>query len=60
MAEQVDVAHAREWLQEGRPVTVLVVRLDEDRAQWSIPGTMVDFWGWRSNQRLPALSSRLP
>jgi glyoxylase-like metal-dependent hydrolase (beta-lactamase superfamily II)/rhodanese-related sulfurtransferase len=40
MAEQVEVAELRRWLQEGRPVTVLDVRLDEDRAQWSIPGSI--------------------
>jgi len=40
MAEQIDVSKLREWLEEERPVTVLDVRLDEDREQWSIPGSI--------------------
>jgi glyoxylase-like metal-dependent hydrolase (beta-lactamase superfamily II) len=30
----------REWLDEHRPVTVLDIRTDEDRAQWAIPGSV--------------------
>jgi glyoxylase-like metal-dependent hydrolase (beta-lactamase superfamily II)/rhodanese-related sulfurtransferase len=29
----------QQWLEAGRPVTVLDVRSDEDRAQWAIPGS---------------------
>lgn len=37
--QKVDVDTLREWLTEGKPVTVLDVRSSEDRAQWSIPGS---------------------
>ena len=37
---QVDVATLCEWLASNTPVTVLDVRTDEDRAQWSIPGSL--------------------
>ena len=40
MNSQIDVRTLRQWLEEKRPVTVLDVRLDEDRAQWSIPGSI--------------------
>lgn len=40
MESQIDVRTLREWLEEKRPVTVLDVRTDEDRAQWSIPGSI--------------------
>jgi len=40
MDQQIDVRTLRQWLEEKRPVTVLDVRLDEDRAQWSIPGSV--------------------
>lgn len=38
--QTVDVNTLREWLAEGKPVTVLDVRPAEDRAQWSIPGSL--------------------
>jgi glyoxylase-like metal-dependent hydrolase (beta-lactamase superfamily II) len=37
---QVDVAMLQEWLTEDRPVTVLDIRAQEDRAQWFIPGSL--------------------
>lgn len=40
MDQQIDVRTLRQWLEEKRPVTVLDVRLDEDREQWSIPGSV--------------------
>jgi glyoxylase-like metal-dependent hydrolase (beta-lactamase superfamily II) len=40
MPEHVDVSTLREWLEHNRPVTILDVRSDEDRAQWSIPGSV--------------------
>lgn len=40
MDSQIDVRTLRQWLEEKRPVTVSDVRLDEDRAQWSIPGSI--------------------
>ena len=39
MAKQIDVDTLREWLDVQQPVTVVDVRTDEDRAQWSIPGS---------------------
>ena len=38
--ETVTVATLREWLAEHKPVTVLDVRAQEDRDQWSIPGSV--------------------
>lgn len=38
--KQIDVGTLRDWLDNGRPVTVLDIRPPEDRAQWSIPGSM--------------------
>jgi glyoxylase-like metal-dependent hydrolase (beta-lactamase superfamily II) len=38
--EQVDVGTLQNWLEKGRPVTVLDIRTPEDRAQWFIPGSL--------------------
>src|ERR1700730_15355532 len=38
--EKIDVDTLRKWLAEGKPVTVLDVRAEQDRAQWSIPGSL--------------------
>jgi rhodanese-related sulfurtransferase len=40
MAKQIDAETLREWLDTGRPVTVLDIRTDDDRAQWAIPGSI--------------------
>jgi len=40
MARVIDTNTLREWLDEHRPVTVLDIRGDEDRAQWAIPGSI--------------------
>ena len=40
MTKQVDVDTLRAWLDEGRRVTVLDIRTDDDRAQWAIPGSL--------------------
>jgi glyoxylase-like metal-dependent hydrolase (beta-lactamase superfamily II) len=40
MDQPIDVRTLRQWLEEKRPVTVLDVRLNEDREQWSIPGSI--------------------
>jgi glyoxylase-like metal-dependent hydrolase (beta-lactamase superfamily II)/rhodanese-related sulfurtransferase len=37
---KIDAETLREWLAEGKPVTVVDVRSFEDRAQWSIPGSI--------------------
>lgn len=40
MTKQIDAETLREWLDSRRPVTVLDVRNNEDRAQWAIPGSV--------------------
>lgn len=40
MSKTIDADTLRRWLDEGRPVTVLDIRTDEDRAQWAIPGSV--------------------
>ncbi len=40
MNTRVDVDTLRRWFDEGRPVTVLDVREDQDYAEWSIPGSV--------------------
>lgn len=40
MARQIDADTLREWLDEERPVTVLDIRTDDARAEWSIPGSV--------------------
>lgn len=40
MARQIAADTLREWLDARRPVTVLDIRTDEARAQWSIPGSV--------------------
>ena len=37
---EIDVETLREWLEAGRPVTVLDIRTPEDRAQWFVPGSI--------------------
>jgi glyoxylase-like metal-dependent hydrolase (beta-lactamase superfamily II)/rhodanese-related sulfurtransferase len=39
-AKHVDAETLRQWLDTGRPVTVVDVRGDEDRTQWAIPGSV--------------------
>jgi glyoxylase-like metal-dependent hydrolase (beta-lactamase superfamily II) len=38
--KQVDTETLRQWLETGRPVTVVDVRGEQDRAQWAIPGSV--------------------
>jgi glyoxylase-like metal-dependent hydrolase (beta-lactamase superfamily II) len=40
MTRHIDTATLREWLEQERPVTVVDIRSDEDRQQWSIPGSI--------------------
>ena len=40
MAKQIEAETLREWLDAQKPVTVLDIRTDEDRAQWAIPGSL--------------------
>lgn len=40
MVNEVSANTLRDWLEQGREVTVLDIRSDEDRTQWSIPGSV--------------------
>jgi len=40
MARQIDAETLRTWLDEHRLVTVVDIRTDDARAQWSIPGSV--------------------
>ena len=40
MTKWINADTLRGWLEEGRPVTVLDIRTDDDRAQWAIPGSV--------------------
>ncbi len=40
MPRQIDAESLRVWLEEKKRVTVIDVRSDDDRAQWSIPGSL--------------------
>jgi glyoxylase-like metal-dependent hydrolase (beta-lactamase superfamily II)/rhodanese-related sulfurtransferase len=40
MTTPIDVDTLRDWLTQGRPVTVLDIRPDAARAEWSIPGSV--------------------
>jgi glyoxylase-like metal-dependent hydrolase (beta-lactamase superfamily II)/MFS family permease len=40
MTKQIETHTLRDWLDTQRPVTVLDIRTDEDRAQWAIPESM--------------------
>jgi glyoxylase-like metal-dependent hydrolase (beta-lactamase superfamily II) len=40
MATEIDTETLRAWLDEGRPVTILDIRTDDDHRQWSIPGSV--------------------
>lgn len=40
MPRHIDAETLRGWLEEKRPVTVLDVRTEADRAEWSIPGSI--------------------
>jgi len=40
MTKHIDTQTLRDWLEADRPVTVLDIRTDDDREQWSIPGSV--------------------
>jgi rhodanese-related sulfurtransferase len=40
MASHIDAHTLREWLDAKRPVTVLDIRTNDARAEWSIPGSI--------------------
>jgi glyoxylase-like metal-dependent hydrolase (beta-lactamase superfamily II)/rhodanese-related sulfurtransferase len=39
-SRDIDAETLRGWMEEGRPLTVLDVRPSEQRAEWSIPGSL--------------------
>jgi hypothetical protein len=45
MTDTIDANTLREWLEAHEPVTVLDVRSDEDRAQWSLSARRKT-WMW--------------
>jgi glyoxylase-like metal-dependent hydrolase (beta-lactamase superfamily II) len=40
MTQHIDIHALQQWLETGRPVTVVDIRRDDDRSQWAIPGSM--------------------
>jgi glyoxylase-like metal-dependent hydrolase (beta-lactamase superfamily II) len=40
MTKEIGIETLRQWLDAGRPVTVLDVRPSEERRQWAIPGSL--------------------
>ena len=40
MTKQIEAPTLRDWLEAHEPVTVLDIRTDDDRAQWTIPGSV--------------------
>jgi rhodanese-related sulfurtransferase len=40
MTTQIDTDTLRGWLDTHQPVTVLDIRTDDERAQWTIPGSV--------------------
>jgi glyoxylase-like metal-dependent hydrolase (beta-lactamase superfamily II) len=40
MTKHIDVTTLKDWLDQGRPVTVVDVRSADDRTEWSIPGSV--------------------
>ena len=40
MTKTIEANTLRDWLDAHRPVVMLDVRSDEDRAQWAIPGSV--------------------
>jgi len=40
MTKQIETDTLREWLDTQQPVTVLDIRTSDDRAQWTIPGSL--------------------
>lgn len=62
MTTHIDVATLRDWLDQGRPVTVVDVRSADARAEWSIPGSIhVDAYAeLRQGRPGPLATERLP
>jgi glyoxylase-like metal-dependent hydrolase (beta-lactamase superfamily II)/rhodanese-related sulfurtransferase len=62
MTRHTDAETLRAWLEEKRPVTVIDVRSVEDRAQWSIPGSIhIDAYeALKAGQRSVLSDAELP
>jgi glyoxylase-like metal-dependent hydrolase (beta-lactamase superfamily II)/rhodanese-related sulfurtransferase len=62
MSNEIDVDTLQDWLDSQRPVTILDVRNDAARAQWSIPGSVhVDAYDeLRAGRAGPLASVDLP
>ncbi len=62
MTKLIETETLREWLDAHRPVTVLDVRTDEDRAQWAIPGSVHvnAYAALRAGQPGPLVDATLP
>jgi glyoxylase-like metal-dependent hydrolase (beta-lactamase superfamily II) len=62
MTKTIEANTLRDWLESRRPVTVLDVRSDEDRAQWAIPGSLHvnAYEALRTGQAGPLAAAVLP
>jgi rhodanese-related sulfurtransferase len=61
MSTSIAAETLRQWLVEGKPVTVLDIRTPDDRAQWSIPGSVhIDAYNDLKAGRPGALADALP
>jgi rhodanese-related sulfurtransferase len=62
MSNQIDIDTLQDWLDSRRPVTILDVRNDSARVQWSIPGSVhVDAYDeLRAGRAGPLASVDLP
>jgi glyoxylase-like metal-dependent hydrolase (beta-lactamase superfamily II) len=58
MSKEIEIETLRGWLETRQPVTVVDIRPDEDRAQWSIPGSVhVDAYDALRNGQPSALDA---
>jgi glyoxylase-like metal-dependent hydrolase (beta-lactamase superfamily II) len=62
MTNHIDVTTLRDWLDQGRPITVVDVRSADARAEWSIPGSVhVDAYAeLRQGRPGPLATASLP
>jgi glyoxylase-like metal-dependent hydrolase (beta-lactamase superfamily II) len=62
MTNHIDVTTLRDWLDQGKPVTVVDVRSADARAEWSIPGSVhIDAYAdLRQGRQGPLATKGLP
>jgi rhodanese-related sulfurtransferase len=62
MTNHIDVTTLRDWLDQGKPVTVVDVRSADARTEWSIPGSVhVDAYAdLRQGRPGPLATENLP